>query len=479
MLIALLVALFLAPAARAGTYEHRTVSPPGSPGFDGWTPAIWAPGGFVSTGGDGGGLWAGFFARSGFAPGELAEWAYAAPAGTTISAWAFSRRVAGIGPGDWNTLFQAVTDGRSRLVAFDVPSVNRAWGRVGVDGLGASRLVARLVCGGPGSCHRSAAGTTLHVRDIVVVLHDAHAPSVTGVGGDLATDAVLAGRPRLSFSASDRGAGVYRVLVEVDGRPYSSAVMSANGGRCRDLVPGGSFQSATRVPCPLSAGATAALDTTRLANGRHTIHVLVEDAAGNRTTVLGPTTKTIANRRARPRPPAAPPPATVSPPPATPPPPATAPPTSGVAVHAWLERRGRRATKLTARHGERVRLRGRITDADGRPLPGAAPELAERLVDGHGHPLRPRDLRRGAEERAGDADGLVGRANGLVGRRPRGSWTAVTGVRSRPDGRFTAFTRIGPSRRLRLTAPGGARSPVLTLRVRAPLSVRVVRRGRA
>ena len=459
IILPLITALLLAAPARAGTYEHLAAAPP-APGADGWTPAIHTTHGYVSTGWDGA-LWAGFFTRASFDPGESADWAYAAPAHTTVETWRFQRQVTGIGAGDWNTLFSAVADGRPRLVAHDVPSRDRPWGRLAAHGLGADRVVARLVCGGPRACGRAGSATMLRLRAIGMTLHDPHAPSVSGVQGDLARDAVLTGTRRLSFAAADRGAGVYRAHVSVDGRRRTAAVVDSNGGRCRDLVPGGVLQSAHRVPCAAAAGATVALDTRALADGRHTVAVLVEDAAGNVTTAYGPVTKTVANRPVAARPAPATPPARAPVPVPAPAPRGEAAPGARAVVHAWLERRGRRSRALTARYGERVRLRGRITDPEGRPLGGASLRLAERVTGAE----RPRSQR----------------AMGSTWRRARlsraAAWEPVTGVRARRDGRFTAFTRVGPSRRLRLTAAGGARSPVLRLRVRAPLTVRVTRRG--
>ena len=79
---------------------------------------------------------------------------------------------------------------------------------------------------------------------------------------------------------------------------------------------------------------------------------------------------------------------------------------------AWLERGRRHLHATTVRWPTRVRIRGRLTDRAGRPLPHTVVRMLER-VDG---------------------------------RRRR----ALTGVRTRRDGRFTTFTEIGPSRHLRL-----------------------------
>jgi len=113
--------------------------------------------------------------------------------------------------------------------------------------------------------------------------------------------------------------------------------------------------------------------------------------------------------------------------------------------HAWLEawlepRRDASGVPLRRRtatvdSGVRVRIRGRLTDARGRPIARATLAALRR------EPGRP--------------------------------WRSVTGVRTRSDGRFTAFSRIGPSQELRFVyyaygdSPRGRRSPLLRVRVRA------------
>ena len=106
----------------------------------------------------------------------------------------------------------------------------------------------------------------------------------------------------------------------------------------------------------------------------------------------------------------------------------------------WLEPRRTRSgapqrrASTTVPFGVRVRIRGRLTDEHGRPIARAA--LA------------------------------------TVRREPGRPWRAVTGVRTRPDGRFTAFTRVGPSQELRFVyyaygdSPREQRSRRLRVRVR-------------
>ena len=56
-----------------------------------------------------------------------------------------------------------------------------------------------------------------------------------------------------------------------------------------------------------------------------------------------------------------------------------------------------------------------------------------------------------------------------------GRWRGITGVRTRDDGRLTTFTRIGPSRQVRLAY--GAARVTLRLKVRAFVLVHIRRRG--
>ena len=91
-LLPLVIITFLLTAApaRAGTYEHHTLSP-AVPGLDGWSPRVVAPHGYVGASGAARGLSVQFWARAWFAPGALGEWTYTAPADTTVAGWTIER----------------------------------------------------------------------------------------------------------------------------------------------------------------------------------------------------------------------------------------------------------------------------------------------------------------------------------------------------------------------------------------------------
>jgi hypothetical protein len=95
----------------------------------------------------------------------------------------------------------------------------------------------------------------------------------------------------------------------------------------------------------------------------------------------------------------------------------------------WLERGRRHLRRATVTWPTRVRIRGRLTDLAGEPLASTPVRMLERIG--------------------------------------RGRWRGITGVRTRADGRLTTFTRIGPSRQVRL-AYGAARVHAPSPRRRAP-----------
>ena len=169
-----------------------------------------------------------------------------------------------------------------------------------------------------------------------------------------------------------------------------------------------------------------------------------------------------------------------------------APPDPGTARGRQRPGLGHRHRRALRRRPAPVALRGRFPPnplaGRGHAPNGAAPSERAGLSawlepgrEGAGAPLRRRTaaVPYGVRVRirgrlAGPRGRGIGRATlAAIRREPGGPWRAVTGVRTRPDGRFTAFTRIGPSQELRFVyyaygdSPRGRASP--------PLRVRVVR----
>jgi hypothetical protein len=121
-------------------------------------------------------------------------------------------------------------------------------------------------------------------------LEDRETPGVTNVSGDAVSDAVWTGSTGLSVSATDAGGGVYRTGIEVDGKVRG--LWYAAGAPCR-AFPGTDRVFLTPRPCPTTASNAIPVATADLPDGKHTVRVFVEDAAGNQTTAYGPTTKTL------------------------------------------------------------------------------------------------------------------------------------------------------------------------------------------
>jgi hypothetical protein len=368
----------------------------------------------------------------------------------------------------------------------------------------ALRIGVRCDLGGP--CYEGGQPAA-RFHALAVELRDDQAPRAT-VG--VPAGHVL-GPIELALGAADEGGGVFERTLSVDGRRLVGgalcATVPASVGTQRHVV--------RRVPCPLDAPARVPLDTRTLPDGRHVLLARVEDVAGNARTaeaaivvdnqppragtvaltgaaelsealtaepsgfagqdvaytyrwqrcdadgrgcgeIGGAVERTYALRpgdaghRVRAAVGAtdgggsvrvASAPSELVTGPGTGPSggfsaaaPALAP---RGRLTAWLERGRRRVRTTTVRWPTRVRIRGRLTDLAGRPLARTPVRMLER-VDG---------------------------------RRPR----PITGVRTRRDGRLTTFTKIGPSRHLRLVY--GRASVALRLRVRATARLRVQRAG--
>jgi 5-hydroxyisourate hydrolase-like protein (transthyretin family) len=436
-----------------------------------------------------------------------------APPGTTISRLVLTYRAHLSGAAEWAVPTFVVQAGHGGGWEYIDPArgyigadpIDFGGDRAVADAHGADALRLGTRCDLRGPCVEGGQPAA-RFHALAVVLRDDRAPNaaIGAPGGH------VRGTLDLPVGATDEGGGVFERTVSVDGHAL------AGGALCRTVPAsvGPMRHVVRRVPCPLDAPAHVRLDTRTLADGRHELAARAEDVAGNARTAEAailvdnrpPVAGTVglageaavsealtaeptgfagedvayayrwqrcdaagegcaelggavertyalrpgdAGHRVR---------AVVS---------ATdgggsvqvasvpsavvadrgtgpsggfsaaAPSAPAGRLTAWLERGRRRLHAATVRWPTRVRIRGRLTDRSGRPLPRTAVRMLER-VDGR-------------------------------------RWRAITGVRTRRDGRLTAFTRIGPSRHLRLVY--GRASANLRLRVRATARVSVRRAG--
>jgi hypothetical protein len=120
-------------------------------------------------------------------------------------------------------------------------------------------------------------------RSQITLQDDADPVFTSTPSGSLTAGGVLSGTQGLSFSASDSGGGVLRYELEVDGghtvaeqvicaRPYTAV-----------------------VPCKTAASGSLSFDTATLADGPHTMRVLVVDATATNVAAYGPFAITTSN----------------------------------------------------------------------------------------------------------------------------------------------------------------------------------------
>ncbi len=106
-------------------------------------------------------------------------------------------------------------------------------------------------------------------------LADPFSPELKAEPSGTLTAARVAGDASVTFSATDRGGGLARAALLVDGVETMTKDLFGAGGYCQEPY--------TRiVPCPLSATPTVSFDTAAIANGVHQLQLAVVDAGGNR-----------------------------------------------------------------------------------------------------------------------------------------------------------------------------------------------------
>jgi hypothetical protein len=503
LLLTLLLALAAATPARAGSYVVVGCSDLG-----GHTPRS-TTGWYLAAGvypsrdecSERGGL---------YATGDRAPnlFRFDAPSGTTIARLVSTYRAHLSGAAPWAVPTLVVEAGHGSEWEYIPPArgyigaapIDLGADRAVGDAHGADALRIGVRCELAGPCTTGGQPWARFLA-LAAELTDDHPPAV----GLTAPAGHVRGLAELGIAARDEGGGVYERTLELDGRRLADRRL------CVTLPATVSTRRhfAFRVPCPLDASTVVPLDTRAIADGTHALLARAEDAAGNVRTAMArivvdnlpPHAGTVAlsgdpsealtaepsgfrgedvtydyrwercddggcveiggavdrTYRVHPRDAghrlravvaaadeggtvrvASALSALIAAPEAA--------PSGAVLSHeqprahltAWLERGRRRLRRTTVTWPTRVRLRGRLTDLRGRPLGRTPVRMLERIAGG--------------------------------------SWRPITGVRTRRDGRLTTFTRIGPSRQVRLVR-GGA-TVTLRLAVRASVWVQLHRHGR-
>ncbi len=258
--------------ARGATYTVESCS---NGSLSGWSPfqyGLWSAWG-SSCAGAGGAMGASIST----AAGSTAGWTFTAPADTDIAGFRLTRayslpanqpygtgvyvlRTTGSGSGYYNAHANfggAFSQGLATETAAGLS--------------GQTALTVRVDCGGGGVCTGAGAVT---VAAALIDLRDDFSPSLGTVSGSLLAPGVLKGTRALSYAATDRGSGIYREQVVVDGVVRS------------DRLSGCSF--AHVVPCALSTSGTVTLDTTGLADGEHDLELILWDATLTNHVRYGP-----------------------------------------------------------------------------------------------------------------------------------------------------------------------------------------------
>ncbi len=297
-LLAVTSAAVVPAVSSAGTYvDYECAGPDGQPvPAAGFTPTVSPKSAATNTcGAAGGAIDARLQDDPPWTGGLSAVQTFKAPANTTIAGVSLYRATTGapVTPAGGSFLtYQVNLD--NTLIDGCLPSVACAGdvsGNVNRDDVTASQLQFAAGCGGT-VANTCTTPIRLAVTRAAITLRDTIAPVPSNLRGSLLDPNAKSGTVNAVFDVADQGGGVFRTVTAVDNQVIS--VTPAAAGTCTDINPSNSnpYEFAGAVPCPLSQVAlTSSIDTTKLADGVHTISIAVEDAAGNSTPVIAPNTR--------------------------------------------------------------------------------------------------------------------------------------------------------------------------------------------
>ncbi len=113
-----------------------------------------------------------------------------------------------------------------------------------------------------------------------VRLADRFNPTASGARGTATMPGYKSGAVTLAFDAADVGAGLQRSRLTIDEVGQPSEPFAGNLESCRPVGTSPTGYTVA-VPCRTAITASRTIDTTTLADGRHTVQLLLTDAARN------------------------------------------------------------------------------------------------------------------------------------------------------------------------------------------------------
>jgi hypothetical protein len=383
LLAAVAACLVLVGPASAGSYRVWSCNTPaGKPtSVEGWTASVIAS---YSAAGNNCGSGNGLDMLFGFEPSvthpganfQGVTWQFAAPPATTIGQVALSRNFAtyagadsqaGAGIGFYRGDFVLDTP---HLVGYCLSSQNclgEGTDRISFDVAGETKFGFDASCYGPGGsayCTGRAGGRAFNsAKAIAITLNDNTSPTAGNPGGTVLDAGPRSGKETLTFNAADTGGGVWTGEVKLgDTIVTPRTVIDTNGGRCAEVdveaQVGNEF--GYPVPCKTSTvSANLSVPTTAVPNGTYVLTATVYDVALNAATVVSRRV-TVDNGAAGESNAGGPNGSGGN-------------PAAGDLVLTSKTKKG----KVSTHYGGKIDLAGRLVDASGVPITGAALDVFE------------------------------------------------------------------------------------------------------
>jgi hypothetical protein len=309
-----------------------------------------------------------------------ANWRFDAPSGTTIVRITGSRTTAGLSASNQKPDIEYLLTANDQVLEDCAPAptsscttdLTEPFDR---QGLSATFIEFRVLCANPGrTCTRPLG---VQATRMWPTLEDPAAPVVSTP--QVIDDGDASGVLRVRYDATDAGGGLYRTLVKVDGATAQAVPLAAAPCVDSDPTDANPFQFTAPVPCPLSVtGAEAAVEGAKLTEGPHSIEVVVQDAAGNQTSVFGPTQFPKTNSGVS----GASTPAQLA-------------NVRNATLKMWFVKARHHGRHYTSKLGQRVVTRGVLLGRDGRGIQGARVDVY------HIRKGKPRLLKTGLKSRSG------------------------------------------------------------------------------